>query len=198
MKLLKGKYNHNFKQQTDMELVALYRQSEDTKIVGELFIRYKHIVFGVALKYLKDTSLSQDALLDVFNNLFEQLLKYKIDDFKSWLLTVTRNYCFKILKENAKTSSLEYAHNNDLLSIDFMENEQSINHHVEKENSLQRLEQALTKLKSEQKQCVSLFYLDDKSYQEVSCITGFTVKKVKSYIQNGKRNLQIIMDDLKK
>ena len=197
MKLIKSRYSRDFKQQTDMELVATYKQSMDNEIIGELFVRYNHIVLGVALKYLKDTSLSQDALLDVFNNLFEQLIKYKIDDFKNWLLTVTRNHCFKILKDNAKTSSLEDARNNSSLSIDFMENENNMSHYKEKEDNLNILEQALTKLKPEQQQCVSLFYLDDKSYQEVADITGFTIKKVKSYIQNGKRNIQIIMGDLK-
>lgn len=193
MKLVKNRYNHSIKQKTDMELVLAYKQSMDTEIIGELFNRYSHIVFGVALKYLKDTNLSQDALLEIFNNLFEQLAKYKIDDFKNWLLTVTRNYCFKLLKENAKTTTLEYVQNG-FLSIDFMENEHEINHHIEKEEKLSRLEVALTKLKPEQQQCVSLFYLDDKSYQEISETTGFTIKKVKSYIQNGKRNLQILME----
>lgn len=179
-----------------MELVSEYKQSQDTEIVGELFVRYNHIVLGVALKYLKDTNLSQDALLEIFNNLFEQLIKYKIEDFKNWLLTVTRNHCFKVLKDNAKTTPLEYTDNNHSLSIDFMENEQNISHYIEREEDLNNLELALTKLKPEQKLCVSLFYLDDKSYQEIEKITGFTIKKVKSYIQNGKRNLQIIMRDL--
>ena len=191
MQLLKNRY----KQKTDMELVVAYKQSLDTEIVGELFNRYNHIVLGVALKYLKDMNMAQDALLDIFNNLFEQLVKYKIDDFKNWLLTVTRNYCFKLLKKNAKTTSLEYV-DNSFMSIDFMENEQKINH-IEKEEEFNKLEFALTQLKPEQHECIALFYLKDKSYQEISEMTDFSIKKVKSYIQNGKRNLQIIMEDKK-
>lgn len=194
MKLVKNRYIHSIKQKSDMELVFAYKQSMDTEIIGELFNRYNHIVLGVTLKYLKDIDLSQDVLLEIFNNLFEQLVKYKIDDFKNWLLTVTRNHCFKLLKENSKTTTLEYAHSS-FLSIDFMENEHEINQHIEKEDKLIKLEHALAKLKPEQRQCISLFYFDDKSYQEISVITGFAIKKVKSYIQNGKRNLQIIMEN---
>ncbi len=192
MKLVNTRYN-NYKSKTDVELVLLYKQTLNNNIIGELYKRYSHIVLGVAIKYLKNTEHAQDALLEIFTNLFEQLAKYKIDDFKSWLLTVTRNYCFKVLKDNSKTTPLEYAPNN-FLSVDFMENEHGIDLHIEKEKQIKLLEEALTKLKPEQQKCVSLFYLDNRSYQEISDTTGFTIKKVKSYIQNGKRNLQIIME----
>ncbi|MDA3891164.1 MAG: sigma-70 family RNA polymerase sigma factor [Salinivirgaceae bacterium] len=192
MKLIKNLQPQNLHSKTDSELVFDYKQSLNTEIIGEIYERYHHIVFGVALKYLKDTELAQDALLDVFNNLFEQLAKYKIDEFKSWLLTVTRNHSLRLLKENAKSAPLEYANNKDL-TINFMENEHKIDLLNEKEKQIIQMEEALTKLKPEQKLCVSLFYLDDKTYQEIADETGFSIKKVKSYIQNGKRNMQILM-----
>lgn len=179
--------------QTDIELVLDYKESFNTEIIGELYKRYHHIVFGVALKYLKDKENAQDALLDVYNNLFEQLLKYKIDDFKHWLLTVTRNHCLKLLKENAKFTPLDYAPTG-FLTVDFMENENEFDHHVNKEKQIEKLKHALMELKPAQQQCVTLFYIDDKSYQEIADATGFTINKVKSYIQNGKRNLQLIME----
>lgn len=193
MKLVDLHFNQNMKGKTDNELVNLYKQSFNTEIIGELYKRYNHIVYGVALKYLKDTDFAQDALLDIFNKLFEQLIKYKIDDFKNWLLTVTRNHCLKQLKEIARSAPLDYAETR-FLSVDFMENEHELDLHIQKENQLKDLEHALTALKPEQKKCISLFYLEDKSYQEISENTGFSVKKVKSYIQNGKRNLQILME----
>lgn len=193
MEIIKNKYNQNINLIPDMDLVFLYKTTFDTEIIGELFKRYNHIVMGVALKYLKDSEQSQDALLEIFNNLFEHLIKYKIDDFKSWLLTVTRNHCIKQLKENAKSAPLEYAPQKKL-TVDFMENEHEIALQVNKEAQIKKLENALGKLKPEQQKCVSLFYLNEKSYQEISETTGFTVKKVKSYIQNGKRNLQILME----
>ena len=193
MKLVDLHFNQNMKGKTDNELVNLYKQSFNTEIIGELYKRYNHIVYGVALKYLKDTDFAQDALLDIFNKLFEQLIKYKIDDFKNWLLTVTRNHCLKQLKEIARSAPLDYAETH-FLSVDFMENEHELDLHIQKENQLKDLEHALTALKPEQKKCISLFYLEDKSYQEISENTGFSIKMVKSYIQNGKRNLQILME----
>lgn len=177
---------------TDAQLVCEYKESLNNQIIGELYNRYNHIVFGVALKYLKDTELAQDALLDIFNNLFDQIAKYKIDDFKSWLLTVTRNHSLKILKDLSKTSPLEYADTKNL-AVDFMENEHEIDLINSKEKQLKQLEIALTKLKPKQQQCVTLFYIEDKSYQDIVELTGYDIKKVKSYIQNGKRNLQILM-----
>lgn len=194
MKLIKNiKHPQNAK--TDAQLVLEYKQSLNNEIIGEFYKRYNHIVFGIALKYLKDTELAQDALLDVFNNLFEQIAKYKIDDFKSWLLTVTRNHSLKILKDLAKTTPLEYA-NTKKLTVDFMESEHELDLINSKEKQIKQLEVALTKLKPAQQQCVTLFYLEDKSYQDIVTSTGYDLKKVKSYIQNGKRNLQIIMTKL--
>lgn len=183
----------NSELKTDLELVLEYKESFNNEIIGELYKRYHHIVFGVALKYLKNTENAQDAQLDVFNNLFEHLIKYKIDDFKSWLLTVTRNHCLRILKENAKFTPLDTLQNG-FLSVDFMETEHEIDLHVTKEKQLKELELALKELKPAQQICVTLFYINDKSYQEISDATGFNVKKVKSYIQNGKRNLQLLME----
>lgn len=178
---------------SDLELIFLYKESGNTFYVGELYNRYHHQVFGVALKYLHDADKAEDALLDVFHNLFEQLLKYKVDEFKSWLLTITRNHCLKVLKKDAKTISFEATHEN-IFSIDFMENHLEAYHIHEKEKQLDVLEHALTKLKPEQEQCIRKFYLLDKSYHTIAEETGFELKKVKSYIQNGKRNLQIIME----
>jgi RNA polymerase sigma-70 factor (ECF subfamily) len=56
------------------------------------------------------------------------------------------------------------------------------------------LEKCIETLGDEQKQCVKLFYLQEKCYKEITESTGFDMNKVKSYIQNGKRNLKICME----
>lgn len=192
MRLIKSKNKTPFTSFTDIELVILYQQKNNTQSIGELYKRYRHIVFGVGLKYLKDPEAAEDALLEIFNSLFDLLKKYQIEDFKSWLLTVTRNYCLKELKNNQKQVSFDIQHEQNY-SENFMENEQKIDHLLKKEKQFTALETALTKLKPEQQLCVRAFYLDNKSYQDIASETGFELKRVKSYIQNGKRNLQIIM-----
>ncbi len=177
---------------TDSELIALYKETEQNTYVGELFNRYHHKVFGVALKYLRDPDLAEDALFEIFSHLYEQLLKYNISDFNHWLLTVTRNHCLRQIKTDQLSVPYERTHENNFAST-FMELDHELDLLYEKEKKLTALEAALDLLKPEQRICVQLFYLDDRSYQDISEVTGFDLNKVKSYIQNGKRNLQLIM-----
>ncbi|HAM97126.1 MAG TPA: RNA polymerase subunit sigma-24 [Marinilabiliales bacterium] len=182
---------------TDSELIALYKETHQTEYVGELFDRYHHKVFGVALKYLRDAEPAKDALLEIFSHLFEQLLKYKIDDFNHWLLAVTRNHCLRQIKTDQHSVPFDKVHEN-YFSPSFMELEHELDLLNEKEKKLAELESALKLLKPEQRTCVQLFYLEDRSYQDISEATGFELNKVKSYIQNGKRNLQIILEQREK
>ncbi len=181
------------KLKSDSQLVDMYKITADRDIVGELYNRYNHIVFGVCLKYLKDTDRSNDALMHIFNELFYLLERYEIRDFKHWLHTTTKNYCFKLLKSNNYSLDLDIIPEKNI-SQEFMETEQQIAHLEERDLLIEKMTIALETLKPEQKECVKLFYIQSKSYQDVSDITGYDLKKVKSYIQNGKRNLQIIME----
>lgn len=63
------------------------------------------------------------------------------------------------------------------------------------EANLNALDECIDVLKKEQKECVKLFFLEKKSYQEVNELTGIDLKKVKSNIQNGKRNLKICLEE---
>jgi RNA polymerase sigma-70 factor, ECF subfamily len=197
MKLTNSTYRQEPESRTDAELITLYKETSNTYYVGELYKRYHHIVFGVALKYLHNSELAEDALLELFSRLFEQLLKYKIDDFKHWLLTVTRNYCLKYIKSSSHTIAFIATHENQF-AVDFMEYEQQLDLLNGQEEKIELLEYAMAQLKPQQQQCVRMFYIEDKSYQDIADQTGYEVKKVKSYIQNGKRNLMLIMDQHKK
>jgi len=196
VKIVHHKYNSALVDKSDTDLVAQYKIEQNQEMVGELYIRYNHIVYGVCLKYVKNTDQANDICLNVFSTLYESLLKYEINDFKSWLLTVTRNSCIKFLQKETK----EQTFNNEVnfSDEDFMESDTENDHISSKENQLQALEKANEQLKPEQKECIKLFYIDDKSYQEITDLTHFDLKKVKSYIQNGKRNLQLIMEQLLK
>ena len=157
-------------------------------MVGELFKRYTHLTLGLCLKYLKDKQLAEDAVMNIFEKLIEDLKKHEIHNFKSWLFTYSRNFCLMQLRKKSKEISIDEVQNyHDSL----MESQQDLHPIDEKENQLQNLEKALNELKKEQKECVELFYLKEKTYIEVAEETGYELKKVKSYIQNGKRNLMI-------
>lgn len=190
MRLFKAK---NIKSLTDDELITQYKKNGDGLLVGELYKRYSHLVYGVCLKYLKNQDESKDAAIQIFENLLVDLKKHEITNFKSWLHSVSRNHCLMFLrKEQTKLKKVNeyeavYQHE-ETFDAPF-----AIHEAEEKEVMLTKLEYALTTLKGEQRICVELFFIKEKCYNEVAEITGYDIKKVKSYIQNGKRNLANIM-----
>ena len=194
--MLPAKWRH-IKELADEVLIDRYRKEKEPMYVGELFERYTHIVFLVCMKYLKNETESEDVSMQVFEKLITDLHKYEIKTFKYWLHTVTKNQCLVYLEKKKRLR-----HKADA----FQEAEQALMESFEesslfgegniKEEQLSHMRKAMGLLKEEQKQCVELFYLQQKSYQEVSEETGFSMKQVKSYIQNGKRNLRIQMEKM--
>ncbi|MCB0402658.1 MAG: sigma-70 family RNA polymerase sigma factor [Flavobacteriales bacterium] len=183
----------NISSYTDNELISGYKKSGDNSLVGELYKRYSHLVFGVSLKYLKNEDEAKDAVLQIFENLLDDLKKHEINNFKSWLHSVTRNHCLMFLR---KQQTLQKRVNEFEAVYQEEESFDTPFAYHEKENKevmLTKLEEAITMLKDEQRICIELFFLKEKCYNEVAEITGYDLKKVKSYIQNGKRNLANIM-----
>lgn len=193
MQILNRKHRAFLNSLTDAELVQMYKELNDTKIVGEFYERYHHLVFGVCLKYMKNNDRANDATLEIYSSLYVSIKKYEIGEFKHWLLTVARNHCIKLLKKYSKEIPFNDSLNS---SSSFMEMHDESNHIYIKEKQLNALDRAIEELKPEQAQCIRLFFLEDKSYHDIVDTTGFDLKKVKSYIQNGKRNLGIALQNI--
>lgn len=174
---------------SDQELLDRYYREQDNKWLGVLLERYTVLLFGVCMKYLKNEERAKDAVQQVFLKVITELKKYKVDYFKSWLYMVARNHCLMQLRD--KTGSLTKELNENL-AVE-AENRQASTY-IEHDRLLSTLESAVDELSPEQKRCVTLFYLSKKSYQEISDITGYTSMQVKSYIQNGKRNLRNLVE----
>jgi RNA polymerase sigma-70 factor (ECF subfamily) len=176
---------------TDIQLIDQYRLKGDKELVGVLFKRYTRFVFAVCIKYLRSRDESEDAVMGIFEKLFEDLKKHAVTNFKSWLYSVAKNYCLHELR-NSKSKIINQ-HEVVNFSTPFMESSINLYHDNDSvlEQQIEYLEKELGNLSEEQRICIELFYLKDKSYQEVASITGYTLKQVKSYIQNGKRNLKI-------
>lgn len=186
------KINH----QTDDELVIHYRTSGDKMAVGELFKRHSLMCFTVCNKYLKNEEAAQDAAMSIFEKLFEDLKKHEIQNFKSWLHSVCRNHCLMQLRKQEMKMSKNTVYIDDENS--FMELESFLHQDItefDKEQKLQTLEKAITELKDKQRECIELFYLQQKSYDEICQLTGYSNNDVKSSIQNGKRNLKILLEN---
>ena len=174
---------------TDLELVGLYKQSGDIKLLGELYQRYMDLSYGVCLKYLKDNNMAKDAVMSVFEELIIKLKKHEPLHFKNWLYTVVKNHCLMQLRSGAQIKMTVL--DDDRMQLAEEMHQDSV---MEKEWQLNGLSGCLATLVPEQKLTVELFYLKEKCYKDIARITGMEWNKVRSLIQNGRRNLKICME----
>ena len=177
---------HNlYSDQSDEALLQAYRASRDNEWLGMLLQRYTLLLLGVGMKYLKDKEQAQDAVQQVFLKALTHLPEDEIRNFKGWLYILMRNHCLQILRDKS----------HDIIDIPANLTAQPTDKEAIKwkDYTLEQLNAALVELNEEQEKCVTLFYLHKLSYQQIIDQTGYTFTQVKSYIQNGKRNLKAIL-----
>jgi RNA polymerase sigma-70 factor (ECF subfamily) len=174
---------------TDKELVALYKESGDMAVLGELYQRYMELVYGVCLKYYKEPERSKDSVMLIFEELVSKLKKHEVENFKGWLHQLAKNHCLMQLRtpKNMKTEEFK-------VEIVQSEEEVHLNGVLEKEENFKKLEYCLSTLSDEQRDTVKLFYLEGKCYNEIVETTGLEWNQVRSLIQNGRRNLKNCME----
>lgn len=175
---------------TDQELLERFYADHDNAWLGILLQRYTLLLLGVSMKYLKNEEEAKDSVQQIFLKVIQELQKYKVEFFKSWLYMVAKNHCLMKIRERQGKTTTEIS---DRINIK-QEEEVDRQALLQNDHTLDLMESSLKELNAEQQQCVTLFYLEKKSYQEVSDETGFSMLQVKSYIQNGKRNLKILIE----
>lgn len=182
-----------YQDQSDEKLMQAFRESGNLEELGVLYERYMHLVYGVCLKYFEDRAEAQDGVTAIFEKLIIDLPKHEVGNFKSWLYVLTKNFCLMQIRSKKSTDKKEekWVQEQDL----FVESEETLHPIDEDRNTLDRaLKDCIEELKAEQKKCIQLFYYENFSYKEVSEQLKMEEKKVKSYIQNGKRNLKICIE----
>lgn len=175
--------NSRHTEQPDEALLLLYKSTEDSRWMGLLLERYTMLLFGVAMKYLKDKVKAEDAVQQVFLKVLTHLPQGEINNFKGWLYILMRNHCLQQLRDREYTSE-------DSVLVYVPASEDDMDSLLLHEYNLEQMTAALQELNKEQRDCIVYFYLDKMSYQQVMDKTGFSFAQVKSYIQNGKRNLK--------
>lgn len=177
---------------SDEELIRQYQLSRDPAYIGDLFSRYTHLTYGICLKYLREEEDSKDAVMQIFEKLLQLLKTQEITKFNHWLHIIIKNFCLMELRSKKIKEKKSWQHH----LTDFAQTTDALELETSsvKEMRLQQLELGLTQIPIEQKICIELFYLKKKCYQEITEVTGFDLNKVKSYIQNGKRNLKIYLE----
>ncbi|MGZ5219958.1 MAG: RNA polymerase sigma factor [Chitinophagaceae bacterium] len=173
----------------DKELVDLYKQSGDLSVLGELYQRYMELVYGVCLKYFNDPETAKDAVMQVFEELVSKLKKHEVENFRGWLHQVAKNHCLMQLRTPKNLKTVEF-------KTDLMQTEENVhlNGVLEKEENFKKLELCIGTLTNDQQVAIRLFYLEEKCYNEIVEITGQEWNQVRSFIQNGRRNLKICME----
>ncbi len=180
----------NHQHTTDQELLEKFYADHDNEWLGILLQRYTLLLLGVCMKYLKNEEEAKDSVQQVFLKVIQELHKYKVEYFKSWLYMVAKNHCLMKLREKQGKFTAEI---NDRITAK-PDEETDLQKLLQNDHTLDLMESSLKELQAEQQQCVTLFYLQKKSYQQISEETGYSMLQVKSYIQNGKRNLKILIE----
>lgn len=175
---------------SDEQLIVLYQQKNDAVYIGELFKRYSILVYGLSYKYMRNEIDAQESVSEIFEHLLLKLKTQEVSFFKSWLYSLSKNRLLRKIEKNKSLEFIELENNSEK----FMENDTStyLNSVEEKSELLQK---AISNLTEEQRTCIELFYYQQKTYLEVASITSYDLNKVKSAIQNGKRNLKIFMEE---
>jgi RNA polymerase sigma-70 factor (ECF subfamily) len=176
---------------TDAELVTLYKKSGDLQTLAELYQRYMDLIYGVCLKYFKDSEKAKDAVMQVFEELIGKLKKHEVDNFKGWLYQLAKNHCLMQLRTPKNLKTIELPE-----SIMQSDSDVHLNGVLEKEENFKKLEYCLTTLSEEQREAVRLFYIEGKCYNEIVQLMGQEWNQVRSFIQNGRRNLKLCMEKI--
>ena len=184
-------FRKTFQKLSDEELIEVFRRRGDTEVISEFFNRYVHLIYSVCYPYFKNDDQTRDIVMEIFESLGEKINKYEIHNFKSWFYRVSKNACLMYLRKDKKEISLEQIENQRSI---IMENEPLLHPDSEETKKEQNLRLFLTRLKEDQRVCIELMYFKDMSYKDISSATGYSLKQVKSYIQNGKRNLRAFFD----
>jgi RNA polymerase sigma-70 factor (ECF subfamily) len=177
----------------DAAVLQLYKQKQWPRCIDELFLRYGHLIYGVFLKYTKDKYAAEDLLMDLFAKLPQLLMHHEIQQLKPWLHTVARNEALQFIRKAKKLSGVSLDENAMGHSVGAASDEAQ-EELLWKEQQLNLLEKVMEQLKPVQKECVHLFFIEQLSYEEIMNKTQLSFKEVKSHLQNGKRNLKIMME----
>ncbi len=183
--------NPEIQQLTDQELLQRYKADSHSEWIGVLFDRYALLLLGMCMKYLKNEEDAKDAVQQIFLKVLSEVNKHEVQYFRAWIYQVAKNYCLMQIRQNHMKYKEEIS-DQTMGSVTLEEEDKR--KYQEKDLMLENMQQAMGKLSEEQRICVELFYMQKMSYQQIADQTGYNLMQVKSHIQNGKRNLKIILE----
>ena len=174
---------------SDQELLEKFYADRDNQWLGILLERYTLLLLGVCMKYLKNEELARDSVQQIFLKAITELQKYRVEYFKSWIYMVAKNHCLMQLRDKPGKNTIEVKD-----SIPAEADETDKESLLLNEKTYEYMSEALKELNADQQLCVTLFYMEKKSYQQIADQTGYSMMQVKSHIQNGKRNMKLLIE----
>ncbi len=175
---------------TDEELLADFQQGNNQQALASLYLRYTDLIYGVCLKYFKNAEKSKDAVMDIYQEINQKLQHHNVENFKGWLYIVSKNFCLMQLRKSKKSTVVEFDGNSFMQLEDYSH----LDNALQKEREFNRLENCLKQLNAEQHTVIEMFYLQQKCYNQIVEETKMDWNKIRSLVQNGRRNLKICMD----
>jgi RNA polymerase sigma-70 factor (ECF subfamily) len=179
-----------YKNTTDQQLLDNFYADHNPEWLGILLPRYTLLLLGVCMKYVKNEDEAKDCVQQIFLKVITELNKYRVEFFKSWIYMVAKNHCLMKIRDGHGKMPVELTERHMFTTDEQKDVEQLL----QNDRTIELMAESLKALSAEQQQCVTLFYLQKRSYQQISEVTGFTMMQVKSYIQNGKRNLRLMIE----
>ncbi len=172
---------------SEHQLILQYKETKNQRYLGQLYDPYMTLIYGTCLKYLKSTALAEDAVMDIYESLISKVLKYDIDNFRSWIYRISVNHCLEIIRKDkrhhSKKSDAELMYTKQIFHPD----------DVQKEKDISIMEACIDTLQVRQKECIQQFYLHKKSYKDIADILSLSYQEVRSAIQNGRRQIKLCM-----
>ena len=172
----------------DIQLIRLVLLG-DQMAFESLVKRYQNYVFTITFKVLKNRELAEEVAQDVFIKVYKMLGSYQQKSkFSTWLYTVAYRCALdEARKKRLYTDSIES--DNSFLQIEDLEGASPAGN-LEQKDLKRALQEAINQLKPVDASVITLFYLHEKSVQEIAEITGLTNSNIKTKLHRLREQLR--------
>ncbi|MFQ5674351.1 MAG: RNA polymerase sigma factor [bacterium] len=173
----------------DNATIRSYLETRDVRYLGRLYEAYKKTIFWHCLKMVGNEEDAKDLASETFIRTFDRIEDFKLGaPFCPWLMRIATNLCIDHLRKKNRYKFYKFDETHSAVAI------QNESEPKQPMISGERIIEKLKKLKPLQKRCFCLFYIHNLTYKQIAELTGYPLGKVRSYIQNGKRNFKLLME----
>lgn len=185
---------------TDEELILEFQLNNTVKAYELLVQRYKNPLFNFIFKYLNDYEGTEDVVQETMIKVYINKDSYKtIAKFSTWIYTIASNLAITELKKRKRRNQISinsYGENDETMELP------GTNHSPEEitDSGIKSkiIMEALQKLPEVYREVVILRDIQELSYEEIAEIKQISVGTVKSRINRGRTQLQIMLKHIYK